>query len=64
MMTLRSRRLAEHLDAALDGRCLNLPSELVPLVAIAEAIRDAARRDPSTALLAARSPGPSRSAGP
>lgn len=43
-MILRSRRLADQLDAALDGRDVDLPGELVPLVAIAEAIRAAAQR--------------------
>ena len=64
MMRFRSRRLADQLDAALDGRCPDLPGELVPLVAIAEAIRDAARRNPSTALLAICPPPPSLPAAP
>jgi hypothetical protein len=64
MMMFRSRRLADQLDAAIDGRCPDLPGELVPLLAIAQAIRDAARRDPSTVLLAICSPGPSCPAGP
>lgn len=43
-MTLRSRMLANKLDAAIDGRDIELPDELVPLVAIADAIRAAAQR--------------------
>jgi hypothetical protein len=43
MMLCRSTRLADQLDAALDGRAVDLPDELVGLVALAERIRDAAR---------------------
>jgi hypothetical protein len=43
-MTRRSRRLADQLDAALDGHRVDLPAELAPLVAIADAIREAAGR--------------------
>jgi hypothetical protein len=46
MMLLRFMRLADQPDAAVDGRRFVLPDELVRLVAIAEAIPDAARRGP------------------
>jgi hypothetical protein len=46
MMTPRSTRLADQLDAAIDGRCFDLPDELASLVVIADAIREAARWGP------------------
>jgi hypothetical protein len=66
MMLRRSTRLADQLDAALDGRAVALPDELVALVALAERIRDAARGlEPDPADLAcAPIPGTCRLAAP
>jgi hypothetical protein len=49
MLTSPSTQLADQLDAALDGQGLDPPGGLAPLVAIAEAVGDTARRLPPEA---------------
>jgi hypothetical protein len=43
-MTGRNRQLANQLDAALEGRAMSLPDDLLPLLTAADELRAAARR--------------------
>src|SRR5262245_21081205 len=40
----RNRQLANQLDAALEGRAMSVPDDLLPLLAVAGELRTAARR--------------------